>query len=68
MEALAPWTEPFQQFHEAVKEQFWADLYLHTRQVWLQFLERHPVEANDRRVGLREYEGAGATRRPQWFL
>lgn len=56
MRTLAPWTEQFQHFVGAVREEFWGDLYRQTREVWQQSLERLSVEARDQYLGVREYE------------
>ncbi|HJU05332.1 MAG TPA: IS256 family transposase [Nitrospiraceae bacterium] len=56
MTTLAPWTEQWQHFTSEVREQFWGDLTLHTRQSWQDFLGRLSIEARDRYLGVREYE------------
>jgi transposase-like protein len=56
MRTLAPWTEQFQHFTTELREQFWGDIYRHTRAVWQRALERLSVEARDRCLGVREYE------------
>ena len=64
MKTLAPWTEQFQHFVGAVRDEFWGDLYRHTREVWQRSLERLSVDARDRYLGVREYERpAGYTQR-----
>jgi putative transposase len=55
MKTLAPWTEQFQHFVGAVRDEFWGDLYRHTREVWQQSLERLSVDARDQYLGVREY-------------
>jgi hypothetical protein len=52
MRTLAPWTEQFQHCTQDIREQFWGDLYRHTREVWQRALERLSVEARDRCVGV----------------
>ena len=56
MRTLAPWTEQFQHFTDEIRDQFWGDLYRHTKEVWQQGLERLSVEARDRYLGVRAYE------------
>lgn len=56
MRTVAPWTEQFQHFTNEIRDQFWGDLYRHTKEVWRQSLERLSVEARDRHLGVREYE------------
>lgn len=56
MRTLAPWTEQFQHFTNEVRDQFWGDLYRHTRELWQRGFERLSVEARDRYLGIREYE------------
>jgi transposase-like protein len=56
MRTLAPWTEQFQHFTNEVRDQFWGDLYRHTRELWQRSVERLSVEARDRHLGIREYE------------
>src|SRR5438093_11321264 len=56
MRTLAPWTEQFQHFTTEIRDQFWGDVYRHTREIWQQVLERLSVEARDRSLGVREYE------------
>ena len=56
MRTLAPWTEQFQHFTDEVRDQFWGDVYRHTKEVWQQSLERLSVEARDRALGVRDYE------------
>ena len=40
MRTLAPWTEQFQHFTNEVRDQFWGDLYRHTRELWQRSVER----------------------------
>ncbi|MGQ0627652.1 MAG: IS256 family transposase [Phycisphaerales bacterium] len=56
MRTLAPWTEQFQHFTDELRDQFWGDLYRHTKEVWQRGLERLSVEARDRYLGVRDYE------------
>ena len=56
MRTLAPWTEQFQHFTNELRDQFWGDVYRHTKEVWRQSLERLSVEGRDRHLGVREYE------------
>ena len=56
MRTLAPWTEQFQHFTTEVREQFWGDVYRHTREVWQASLERLSIEARDRYLGVQDYE------------
>jgi putative transposase len=60
MRTVAPWTEQLQHFVEEVREQFWGNLYQHTRGVWEQFLERLSVEARDQYLGVQAYERSAA--------
>lgn len=56
MMTLAPWTEQWQHFRCEIREEFWGDLTLRTRQSWQDFLGRLSIEARDRYLGVREYE------------
>jgi putative transposase len=56
MTTLAPWTEPWQHFQQAIRDDFWGDLAQHTRQSWQDFLGRLSLEARDRHLGVRDYE------------
>jgi len=56
MRTLAPWTEQFQHFTNEIRDQFWGDVYRHTKEVWQQSFERLSVEARDRYLGVRDYE------------
>ena len=60
MRTLAPWTEQFQHFTNEVRDEFWGDLYRHTREMWQQGLERLSVEARDRALGVAAYERSAA--------
>jgi hypothetical protein len=56
MRTRAPWTEPFQHVTDEIRDQFWGDVYRHTREVWQRALERLSVAARDQHLGVQEYE------------
>lgn len=56
MTTLAPWTEQWQHFQRAMREDFWGDLVPHTRRSWQDFLGRLSLEARDRHLVMRDYE------------
>ncbi len=56
MTTLAPWTEQWQHFQRAIRDDFWGDLAQRTRESWQDFLGRLSLEARDQHLGVRHYE------------